>query len=731
MNAEMDSLFSLSQNEPKELDMELIQKMSAYGRQAKWNFPVGLPECVNLKALAESVIANSGLYSTRKKDRWFSRLAKHPEIADRWYRSLPFPEDSADKLGLKQKLVLSALMMNGDRINHLKTQVSKHILKGIPEVFLLNRYAKKIQDTPIFESIDQLTDREVDRDDGTSEKHPMEMLAFVRCEALHNISSLFVVRTIISDLLARAYEDVLADNERGKDAAAAIFALGSLTECRWFLDYVYQKSPEIFNKHYSSLSFFNPERLIAKEHATGEKPTQEEIMQGYEPIDLDLTSDQFSRLMSLHSEALRLPLLEMRISELAENMSFDVEEPLAALDNLDNLLDDTASCETHLRTVRREIQDLVIHRLPLYMTDHIDRLVQVIDRFFAVFDKFEKPDLEEMRETVKAFCDDLHNAKSPKVAGLLAGVMQVDQLVDSAEMNVGEILSEHEALTEEIRSLSQEPGKNRERIQAALAEMSELDDAVEQSLDHINQSITALKNTMEMAHFRIMEVHEEDSGSSQPDPSHDLEDAYERDEDYEELLEISESENRKLNKELLEVKAQNENLIGALSTQRESEASEGMSGSLRELVLKKFVQQERLSVEECLVLTKALFPETVILPSAWSSAAEYTHFEYTEKLSDCLMTLAGRYVELIANGTPDSEARKLFPNKMFAANESETIASGSLRKDREFLYNGEHHYFDKHLRIGVATDVRKTIRVHFDVIDNKLVIAFCGEHKRV
>lgn len=135
--------------------------------------------------------------------------------------------------------------------------------------------------------------------------------------------------------------------------------------------------------------------------------------------------------------------------------------------------------------------------------------------------------------------------------------------------------------------------------------------------------------------------------------------------------------------------------------------------------------------ETCLYLLELTFPDRIIvLESASKSARESASFSKTQKLSDLLFRLATEYYDKIISG-PDSQARQVFGNSEFAAQESETVANNTeLLRKRTFDYRGTSTPMLKHLKIGVNDSVVDTIRVHFhwDSENKKIVIGYCGPH---
>ncbi len=73
----------------------------------------------------------------------------------------------------------------------------------------------------------------------------------------------------------------------------------------------------------------------------------------------------------------------------------------------------------------------------------------------------------------------------------------------------------------------------------------------------------------------------------------------------------------------------------------------------------------------------------------------------------------------------------MFGKSEFAAKESKVVmGSPKLRQHRIFSYDGHEVEMYRHLKIGAADDVTKTIRVHFhwDAEREKIVIGYCGPH---
>lgn len=117
----------------------------------------------------------------------------------------------------------------------------------------------------------------------------------------------------------------------------------------------------------------------------------------------------------------------------------------------------------------------------------------------------------------------------------------------------------------------------------------------------------------------------------------------------------------------------------------------------------------------------------VILDSAWKSARESERFPHGPRLLDVIHTMVFPYYESIMSGKPDSVSRELLAGA-YSAKESETVACiPKMRSQREFTYQNEVHFFERHLKVGNGGGI-ECMRVHFDILDGIIVIAYAGVH---
>lgn len=119
----------------------------------------------------------------------------------------------------------------------------------------------------------------------------------------------------------------------------------------------------------------------------------------------------------------------------------------------------------------------------------------------------------------------------------------------------------------------------------------------------------------------------------------------------------------------------------------------------------------------------------VVLDSAYRSVEPYkSSFDGTQRFLELLSKLVYPYFEQLQKGTPDTQARNVFGGKAYSAKESDsTLSDARMRGMREFTYQGEKRLFQRHLKIGSGTGY-SGMRVYFDIIDGKVVVAYCGPH---
>lgn len=144
----------------------------------------------------------------------------------------------------------------------------------------------------------------------------------------------------------------------------------------------------------------------------------------------------------------------------------------------------------------------------------------------------------------------------------------------------------------------------------------------------------------------------------------------------------------------------------------------------------RIARGRRLSPEEVLRFYSYTAKDRVeILDSAWKSARSAEHFAQPDKLIEMLGKLIYEYLDEVRKGVPmGNVGREMFSNG-FAARESKTVqVTPQMRAQREFVYQGAPRFFEYRLRVGNGWGPVEGMRVYFDVLDNRVVVAYVGPH---
>lgn len=147
----------------------------------------------------------------------------------------------------------------------------------------------------------------------------------------------------------------------------------------------------------------------------------------------------------------------------------------------------------------------------------------------------------------------------------------------------------------------------------------------------------------------------------------------------------------------------------------------------------KVAMRNNLSPVDVLSFFAATAPErVVVLEGVFDSAAAYkNNFPGTARMLDLMGKLVFSYLDAINSGTPDTQAREVFGTKAYSAKESNsTLTDQRMRSLREFCYEGKKRVFERHLKIGNGTGL-DGMRIYFDIIDKRVVIAYVGPHMDV
>lgn len=181
------------------------------------------------------------------------------------------------------------------------------------------------------------------------------------------------------------------------------------------------------------------------------------------------------------------------------------------------------------------------------------------------------------------------------------------------------------------------------------------------------------------------------------------------------------AENQRLRNKIKELDNKNH----ALATQKFSDLYQSEEGKWQQWAddVLRLLDKQGTRPEQILSAAAACFVnELEMLPSALETAAQYRRAEYSAK--ELLLTiykLCRVYLPLYLQGG-DNLARSTF-GQNYSAKESDSVLNNErMRKQREFVYRGQKTLFIQHLRINAY------LRLYFKVDQNKIIIAYVGEH---
>lgn len=191
-----------------------------------------------------------------------------------------------------------------------------------------------------------------------------------------------------------------------------------------------------------------------------------------------------------------------------------------------------------------------------------------------------------------------------------------------------------------------------------------------------------------------------------------------------ELLEA----NSRLEDDLKGAKAENRRLESLVSRLQDRSPA-GTNEELVELARRQALGLP-LNPEQILRFFQLIGSDRVeVLDSAWKSAKDSMNFKEPGRLFEMLGKLVFHYLDGVRAGEPmGALGIQLFAGG-FAAKESLTVQRDvRMRAQREFSYRGESRFFAYRLRIANGWGPVEGMRLYFDVLDDRLVIAYVGEH---
>ncbi|MEV1557881.1 hypothetical protein ABZQ56_30175 [Pseudomonas aeruginosa] len=192
----------------------------------------------------------------------------------------------------------------------------------------------------------------------------------------------------------------------------------------------------------------------------------------------------------------------------------------------------------------------------------------------------------------------------------------------------------------------------------------------------------------------------------------------------------AEDRNQHLEQELKEVKSEAHRLRQVADAR--SLPTQQFAPVIEPSLLRRIGTRKGITPVDVLAYLQVVSGDRVeILESAWKSAKASEKFAYSERMLDLLDTLVNPYFDSLAAGNPDSVSRELLGGAYVAKESDATSNCGKMRAQREFSYQGQRMYFERHLRVGSGIGNQVCMRIYFQIIDSKIVIAYAGEHLEI
>lgn len=104
-------------------------------------------------------------------------------------------------------------------------------------------------------------------------------------------------------------------------------------------------------------------------------------------------------------------------------------------------------------------------------------------------------------------------------------------------------------------------------------------------------------------------------------------------------------------------------------------------------------------------------------------------FARGKRLSSYCKKLVTEYWQQLADGKSDQQAKAVFGQNAYSANEASALSNDGKRR-RTFSYRGRDFLMEKHLKHGVKDSLAETLRIHFEWVaaEKKIIVGHCGKH---
>ncbi|MAL02216.1 MAG: hypothetical protein CL536_08770 [Alcaligenaceae bacterium] len=138
------------------------------------------------------------------------------------------------------------------------------------------------------------------------------------------------------------------------------------------------------------------------------------------------------------------------------------------------------------------------------------------------------------------------------------------------------------------------------------------------------------------------------------------------------------------------------------------------------------------SLQQTVDLIATLYADRIkFLESSKNSAKESDRggFRQGTKAFELLHKLVTEYWQQLADGKSDQQAKAVFGQNTYSANEASALSNDGKRR-RTFSYRGRDFLMEKHLKHGVKDSLAETLRIHFEWVaaEKKIIVGHCGKH---
>lgn len=658
--------------------------------------PCGHPfSSSQIKNIFEAKTVTSRWRQSSEIKKLFSRT-KNATLKDDTFLALK----SIKKHGLSpSNMVLSLPFLRSHILSEWKSHWSDSCA---PELYIINQYCMERHGKPFYSLTEDCAKEDIEKNSSSiSDDHELAAPSAYFTQILKD--GPLSLNSLISDIFRR-----ISECPDDKMAHHALWAVCSNSDCSLPIQYVLLSLPET-SKYYDFLDWYIIEDIFEEEDCfTSHKVDYCKDLNFYNIYPSAIHSGFISVSINQFSEFI--------VSDIARKIFGDKEKSVyhshQKISDLTPLIKAISRTEMNVKVYLEKYFDEIVCLALNPLEDYISER-EIVGEKIKEFtgEQLKKPayysEFKKARESL--------NKKELDKLGVVIALedKRVQSIVEKIKAALQEPFGHIEEEVQEYKSLSSNPIKHRKKLTDLLAR---IDKGIEHSLKNIedaddifNSAIVKINSILE-----DFEIEKEDDNDERIAA---LESEINRQHDE---LQKKQQEIEKLNKKLTEASETDSTSIQIDVVTEEINAIKSLIAN----------NENNITPESILSSICALFPNSVeVLPSAISSAKKVPNFKQTSKMFDMLVTLISSYLPTVISGKPDSEARKCFGPKAYAANESKTVSNSSrLMKYRTFKHKNKDIVMEQHLNIGTAHDPLQTMRIYFKIIDNKIIIGYSGEH---